>query len=268
LRKNLPLFIRTKDRAVSYQDYKDIASLAPGIYNSDVSFTCGKTVDVYVLPYGGGVSNVAFRKRVWDYFEDNRRMVTTIINVKPVGEVRLKISFDIYVRAGYNSDSVLQAVRTNLLTMLNWKNSVIRSRLFIGDLYEAVETTPGVNASYLASIAIQPYAEYQNTGDKQLNWTRELLLTGSVVKVFRIGFFNSTQFYVTRNGINVGSHTVGELVTYPEIEFTVLSGDYATNDTWIFRTYPSSDVNAGKIELSEFSVITSYDSDITLNLVS
>lgn len=268
LKKNLPLFIRTKDRAVSYQDYIDIARLTPGVYNAAVSFLCGKTVDVYVLPYGGGLSNEAFRERVWDYFEDNRRMITTKINVKPVGEVRLTLAFDIYVRAGYNSATVLQAVRDNLLLFLGWQNAVIKTRLFIGDLYEVVENTPGVNSSYLTSMGILPYAEYQGEGDFQLNWTREILDPGSSNTVFKISFFNLSQYTVHRNGINVGTYSVNQEVTLTEIKFTILSEHYEGGDAWIFRTYPSSENNSGKIELDEFSVITSYNADITLNLLT
>jgi len=266
IQKNLPLFIRTRDKAVSEQDYIDIARLAPGVYNAKVYFVCGKTVGVYVLPYGGGLSNLEFRKRVWDYFENNRRMLTTKVDIKPVGEVLLNLSFDVYVKSGYNTTAVLQSVRDNLLNLLGWKNAVIKTRLFISDLYETVETTIGVKSSYLTALSIVPYAEYQLEGDKQLNWSRTLLDTGLTVTVFKISFFNTTQFTVHRNTVNVGTHSVGDLITYEQISFTVLSGSYSANDSWIFRTYPSTDVNAGKIELQEFSVITAYDANITLNL--
>jgi uncharacterized phage protein gp47/JayE len=50
IRNRAPRSLRSLDRAVTYQDYIDIALQVVGVGAAEVSYCCGKYVSVYIVP--------------------------------------------------------------------------------------------------------------------------------------------------------------------------------------------------------------------------
>ena len=65
IRRNIPLLNRTNNRAVTEQDYIDIGNLQPQVAQTSVDYDCGKFVDIYVVPIGGGIASDALLVMYW-----------------------------------------------------------------------------------------------------------------------------------------------------------------------------------------------------------
>jgi uncharacterized phage protein gp47/JayE len=157
LKKHIPLLIRTQNRAVTRQDYIDIGNLHPQVDQTSIFFQCGKTVDVYIVPTGGGIASLALAATVQAWYE-TRRMVTTRIRVFPAGEIRMQLAFVLRVLPNFVRANVEAEVVNNLLTFFSTENQVIGGTLHISDLYQVIDNTTGVQSSTITAIIPVPYA--------------------------------------------------------------------------------------------------------------
>ncbi|HEX8281813.1 MAG TPA: putative baseplate assembly protein [Pyrinomonadaceae bacterium] len=133
--RNIPLYLRHRDRLVVKQDFIDITRRTPGVdvgrvevlplYNPDKRLeNLAGVVTLMVVPATDTVRplwplpNRLFLKTVCDYL-DERRLVTTEIYVRGPEYVSVALSVGIEVRAGYFRDQVIQAVRERLQLYLS-----------------------------------------------------------------------------------------------------------------------------------------------------
>lgn len=260
LKKRIPLSIRTLNRAVTWQDYQDIAELQPGVESAGVVFKCGKTVDVYIVPEGGGIASETLLEEVRDAYYDETRMVTTQVRVLAAGEIALKIQIELKVLNTFNKTVTENLVKSNLIQYVNQTNRKVSGSIEIGNLYEIVENTRGVQHSKISLIQALPYARI-SSGISVLDWTR-ILKPGSTTNTrWEIKVNSTGEYELTKNGIYAGTHTIGTLINLPEIEFTVNPQSYLVGDSWEFYTYPYND----SIQLEEPSVFALYNTNIQIN---
>ena len=263
IRKNVPLMVRTLLRAVTYSDYKYIALLAGGVAKAGVFFKCGKTVDVYIAPVGGGIAPAPLLASVLAFFED-KRMVTTLVRVLPAGEVGMRLVINrLQVDPSYDRLSVEAAVTTNLVNFLSVANQDIGGTVHYSDLVEIIENTPGVLWSELDALTVVPYARPVNTSNV-LNWTREINPTSTTTVRWEIKILPGLTTYQLFNDSlpnpYVGTFAVGVLVSMTELNFTVNAGTYANGDTFEFYTYKYS----GTLVLEEQSIPVASPTDIII----
>lgn len=133
--RNIPLYLRHRDRLVIKQDFVDITRRTPGVdvgrvevlplYNPDKRLeNVAGVVALMVVPATDTarplwpLPNRLFLKTVCDYL-DERRLVTTEIYVRGPEYVPVALSVGIEVRAGYFRDQVIQAVRERLQLYLS-----------------------------------------------------------------------------------------------------------------------------------------------------
>ncbi|MDT5294323.1 MAG: hypothetical protein QOJ76_1203 [Acidobacteriota bacterium] len=133
--RNIPLYLRHRDRCVTAQDFKDITQRTPGVdvgrvevlplYNPDKQLdNLAGVVTLLVVPATDATRplwpspNRLFLKTVCDYL-DERRLVTTEIYVRGPEYVSVALSVGLEVRAGYFRDQVIQAVRERVQVYLS-----------------------------------------------------------------------------------------------------------------------------------------------------
>lgn len=264
IKKRLPLFNRTLLRAVTKQDYIDIAELQPNVALAGVDFNCGKTVNVYVVPEGGGIATSDLLDDVVDWFED-KRMITTRVKALAAGEVHVLITLNIKVLPQYQTSVVVAAVKARLVDFLSYLHQKINGYVQISDIYQIVEDTDGVDYSDLISMTPVPYARPlindANPDIPALSWARQVLQTSTITRKWTITMLNSSTYQLLRDNSFIGTFDVGTEYTFPEIKLTINDAGYEANDRWEFYTYPFF----GTLYLIEQSLPVAIDSDITIN---
>lgn len=133
--RNIPLYLRHRDRLVTESDIHDITWRTPGVdmgrvevipqfYPPDTSKVAHGVITVLVIPASDQKQPLwpepdrLFLRRVCNHL-DPRRLVTTEIYVNGPEYVDVHLSVGVQVREGYYRDEVLNAVRDRLRTYLS-----------------------------------------------------------------------------------------------------------------------------------------------------
>lgn len=261
LRKRIPRSIRTLNRAVTRQDYQDIAEMFNGVEKAAVSFQCGKTVDVYIAPTGGGPANQTLLDDVFDYFDD-KRMITTKVRTLSAGQVQIYIEAAITALPNYNNSTVKSTALANLISFLSVANQEISGQVYEGDVYQVIENSLGVKVSQLVKLYALPFALPTPSTNLALNWTRTLKEASTVTKKWRVKMSNTTVYQLYRDNIFLGLFNVGTTYDFPEIQLNVATDSYTAGMEWSFNTYKFF----GSVVLDEFSVPYADSTSIVLNV--
>lgn len=260
LKKNIPLSLRTLYRAVSDQDYIDVTELAPGVGRAGLSYSCGKYVDIYIAPNGGGIASPTLLNDTFNFL-DLRKIITTFIRMNAAGQV--VIEYEIMVKAlpnFYNNDVKNNVIQT-LVDFHDITNQKISGSVAIGDIYQHVENTSGVDNSEILLMRAMPYARPLLPSYPVLNWVRQQKPT-SLNATYKVSFVSSTQFKVQRNNVYLGTFNVGQQVSTIDLDFTINAGTYVIGNIYEFKTYQTS----GTINLSEPSLPTFDISRAVINV--
>lgn len=258
LKVSIPKAVRTRLRAVTTQDYIDVTELYPGVARAGVDFDCGKTVDVYIVPDGGGIASGSLISDVGNWLDD-KRMITTTVRVLPAGEVTMIFEINLVVLAQYTQTTVVNAVKQALEDFLSLDNQTLGGKVALGDIYEVVEGVEGVKNSEVVVMKSEPYARAID-GSPTLNWTVALNSASDAIVKWDIVFTSASQFQLKKDGSYVGTFNTGVLVSRTEVNFTIV-GTYALGNKYVFYTYPYF----GTIDLAEPSLPVTTTGDVTIN---
>lgn len=258
IKRNLPKFIRTLERAVTRQDYQDVITLAPGVAKTGIVYKCGKRVEAYIAAVGGGAPSDLLLSDTQDYI-DERKMITTQVLIKPAGVIALKVIADIFVEDGFNRAAALTNVRNALLAFLNVAQQEINGSVEEGDTYQKMEDASGVNYTRLKTMKIEPYARPLDGTSPVLDWDREILPASAGTNNWKIIFTNTNNFHLLKNGAIVGLFSTAHEITMTEVKFTI-NGSYTAGNRYEFWTYPGF----GTVQLNEASYVQSETDDIVL----
>lgn len=252
LKKYIPLSLRTLYRAVTRQDYIDVTLLAPGVSNAGLNYGCGKYVDIYITPNGGGEASPALIADTQNFLDD-RKMVTTFVRVFAAGLVFVEHTIKVRALTTYYNNVVKNNVLATLEEFYSNENQVIGGINYLGNVYQAIENTEGVESCDIDLMRPVPAAIPVDLGQVALDWTRQQ--TGaSTAASYRIVFVTSTDYKLYRNNVFIGSFSIGTFISQIDINFTVNAAAYNSGDKYTFNTYSSS----GNIALTEPSLLT-YD---------
>jgi hypothetical protein len=109
---------------------------------------------------------------------------------------------------------------------------------------------------------IEPFARPLLENTTELVWSKSLLPASTDTIKWKITFVSATSFRVSKNNVSLGTATVGQLISQPEIEFTLLpSSDYALGKSWEFYTYPYSK----NLLIQEPSIVLAYANDVLID---
>ena len=260
LKQRIPQSLRTLYRAVTRQDYIDVAELFTGVGKANVDYGCGKKVTLYIVPVGGGLASTPLCSDTYDWMDD-KKMITTGITVLPAGSIEMIYSIDITTLPNYVMTDVKADVLANLLAFHNYLNQSINGIVQLSDIYQLVETTDGVSYSKINRMTPVPYGMI-TSGTDALLWTVAIQPASADTNYWDIVFTGSGNYQLSKNGSYIGTFAVGTLVTQPEVQFTVNTYAYSIGDAWRFYTYPYF----GTLVLVEQSIPATDPSLITLNM--
>lgn len=261
LKSHIPQHTRTLQRAITAKDYADILEMAPGVLKAGVYFSCGKTIQGYIVPDGGGIASQPLLDSTLAYINE-RKMITTKVVVLPAGELKFLIQVDVNVNPSYLNAEVAEAVKQSILKEFMPERQEINGTVYKSDIYQRIENTPGVVNSVITQFVPVPYARPLTDTTPVLDWDREITVA-SVSRVrWRIIVISSTSFQLVRENALVGTYPMGVPVTYQEISLQLNAGVYVAGQQWEFITYPYM---SERIGLGEPSLPAVYYSDIVVN---
>jgi uncharacterized phage protein gp47/JayE len=261
MRRRIPISTRTLKRAVRRIDYIELPELVPGVAKAGVGFDCGKKVTIYVVPEGGGIASSVLLDAVEAYM-DERKMITTLLDVQTAGEVGILLSISITVKPNYSKTEVTTAVKASLVEFFAPENQMLKGEVHLSDIYQIVETTVGVQNSQITKMTTRSYARPLGATSVDLDWIPITQPSSNQTLRWEISFLNANDYQLFREGDYIGTFSVGLTVIQPEIYFTVI-GSYTVGDKWEFYTYPYF----GTVILAEQSIPTLQESDIIINTI-
>lgn len=240
IRNRAPRSLRTLDRAVTYQDYIDICLQVPGVGAAEVSFCCGKFIDVYIMPSSIGVATQALINKVRDYLEI-RKMITTQIDVKPAGLTKLFLTATIYGKPLSLSTTIYNQTVDALDKEFGFSTIKINRKISLSDIIAIIEAQPSVDFVEIASVKILPYPRPLENTSNILNLEVLVLPTNTIKRKYTLIYNASTSsfevykdtFFLLTLAINTSFNDGGN------ITFKINAGTYSDGDKWEFTAYPS-----------------------------
>ncbi len=259
IRKSAPISLRTLSRAVTRSDYKDIALLANGVDKASVHFICGKTVNIYISPIGGGIAQSALLQSTKD-FVDERKMITTFIDCFPAGETYIALELNVTAKFRMDGNLTELDIREKLLDEYGYDKSDINKPIRLSDIIAMVDNLNKVDFLTLISLSTIPYARPDNHVI-ELNWNRSTLNSSNQIINWKLNY-NGTLFRLYREGVFITNINIGNQYTTTDnvLQLTINASTYIAGMDWNFKTYPYTE----NIELDDYSVPILRDQDLTL----
>lgn len=261
LKKNIPLSIRTLDRAVTEQDFIDIAELVPGVAKADVRYDCSTSADVFIVPTGGGTATEQLLTEVKNAFHDDTRIILVEVNPRPAGEVLIRLDILLRVIPIFDTIATIAKLKDVLSTFVSAENQDISGELNIGDLYQQAEDTEGVQNTEITLLTLIPVARIYS-GVNELDWVVELLPTSLAQTTWRIRHRDATSFELQQGPNVLGTYNYGQEVVTQAVKFTINNPGYDVGDIWDFNTYRYN----GSINLDEPSIPVLREENINVTL--
>jgi uncharacterized phage protein gp47/JayE len=166
IRTNAPRYFRTQGRAISLQDYADLAVSVPGVADAKAVGRSNTSVLVYII----GANNSVASQTLCD-------QVTAVLQPASVSGVTVQVSsgqliavnigasvgnpVNIYVQNKYRRDAVLLAVQQAVQGLFTPEKTTFGTRIALSQVYQAIQDTPGV--SYV-QIPMMARADLPQTG--------------------------------------------------------------------------------------------------------
>ncbi|KAM3090256.1 baseplate J/gp47 family protein [Phormidesmis sp. 146-35] len=164
-----PRLFRTQDRAVTLDDYTDLALQVPGVGKARAIAVNWNQVVMYIAPAGQVAEPSEFLKRDLLAFFENRRMATTSLNI--IGPTPA----DIYLRATVQAQpyflqtDVQRAVEDALNNYLTFDAIDFGQQIYLSRLYDVIQSLPQV-----ASVFITEFSQTPNSNTLDSNGVIEL----------------------------------------------------------------------------------------------
>lgn len=151
----VPLSIKTLGVAITKEDYEAVVRLTPGVDKAYVNYICGKYLEIYITPYGGGVASQALKdKALLNVL--SKKVITTKINILSVDIVDINITATITGKKSYRSADISNQVKKALIDNYGYSNSDIGKPVRISDLYALIDNLSMVDYLSIDKLFIKP----------------------------------------------------------------------------------------------------------------
>ncbi|MBD1836294.1 baseplate J/gp47 family protein [Cyanobacteria bacterium FACHB-472] len=138
-----PKVFRSLKRAVTADDYKALALDFNGVSKVRAEPTNWNTVTLYIAPEGGGQVSDVLESNLLAYFED-KRPITTIIEIANVDYVKIYITATVGVESYYSRNEIKEKVEGAVATLLALENVDFKQTIYLSKFYEAIASIAGV----------------------------------------------------------------------------------------------------------------------------
>jgi predicted phage baseplate assembly protein len=142
--QHAPAIFRSQRRAVTAEDYRELALSFKGVGKVRAAARNWNTVTLYVAPAGGGDVSDVLRANLLAYFED-KRPISTLIEIENVDYVKIYVTARVGITSYYTPERVREQVQHNAGGLLAFANVDFGKPLYLSKFYEAIEAVEGVD---------------------------------------------------------------------------------------------------------------------------
>jgi hypothetical protein len=139
-----PEVFRSLKRAVTAEDYEALALDYKGVGKVRAVAQSWNRVTLYIAPEGGGNVNDILKNNLIAYFED-KRPVTTIVEIEDVDYVKIYVKADIGIERYYTEEDIKDKVQKAAHNILSFDNVNFEQTIYLSKFYESIEAVEGVN---------------------------------------------------------------------------------------------------------------------------
>ena len=239
LKEHLPLSLKTMGTAITKDDYEALAKLAPGVDKAYVNYICGRFVEIYITPDGGGIASQALLDSTLSFVSKHKVFITSI-SILPTRVTKAYIGITVKGKPSFNSVVITNQCKKALIDEYNTNTSYINKPLRLSDLYSLLDGLSTVDYLNIESLFLMPYLVNNNTipgqPDLVINNFNELAFEGSGEEIFVVKIINTNNYeiYSSANPQNLinGIFNVSLLVQGAKAKFNITidgTTDYPEN---------------------------------------
>ena len=153
IKENIPKMFRTQDRAVSKQDFKDLALRVPQVAKATCTVS-GTNVMVHAIPYvvdysaytGASVTvDSLLQDGIVSYFEPRTLLGASVGAASAVALKPVNITVTVYVQPQYVAQWVKEEVISAIDDLFSFENVSFGQTLSIGTIYRTIQSIEGVD---------------------------------------------------------------------------------------------------------------------------
>lgn len=148
--KYAPSVFASMQRAVTAQDYVAQAKLFPGVSKARAEATSWNVIKLYIAPTGQGEPpNDVMKRDLLTYFED-KRMLTSIIEIDGPDYVDIDIEAKVEAFAHFRNSDVQDDAEKAVRALLDFEKVDFKQTLFLSKVYETIEALLGVKSVFVS----------------------------------------------------------------------------------------------------------------------
>lgn len=272
LRRSIPLSLRTLNRAVTRQDYEDIATLAPGVRIAKLDYVnCDDPINIYIVPNEGGIPSDEIIASTKDYVESHG-MFTLPINILPSGESKVRIKLTIEGEYGISQSTIEAETKAILSELYSPYTAQINKSVLVSDIISPVHNLKEVNNVLLDFVYLVPYLRPNIVGTF-LDYDIKIRPGSNTIGYWRLTYSYSTgncslilngetPFTILASEFGTWKEDIGNLNIMDIVINTLTPGPTGEDITWEFFTYPYNT----NILLNDFSIPVLDVANLELNI--
>lgn len=170
LKDHIPLSIKTLGVAITKEDFEAIAKMVGGVDKAYVNYVCGKYVEVYITPDGGGEASSALLDSVEKALSKNK-VITTSISVFSTHTSQVFLDITITGKKSFKANNISDQVKKALVSAYDYNNSDINKPVRLSDIYALVDNQSMVDYLTINKLYQLPYPVPQEADSLPLNIT-------------------------------------------------------------------------------------------------
>ena len=272
IKEHVPMSIRTLGVAITKEDYEDVTKMTPGVDKAYVNYICGKMVDIYITPDGGGIAPQALIDSAYQTVL-KRKVITTSVNILATGVSEVYLNLDVTGKKSFRAQDISNQIVDALLQDFNYNNSDIGRPIRISDLYALIDNLTMVDYLTIKNLFLKPWAQRLGNTVSYLNMSYYLVTSITSKVDFILTYVKASNTFTlveAESGITAASIPLGTItnVSYYGNTFSLridnpTAGVYVNGDQWQFSIIPNNQDQ----ELTDYTIPVITDkSAITLNI--
>lgn len=160
-----PHLFRTQERAVTMQDYIDLALQVPGVGKALAVAVNWNQVVLYIAPTGQVAPPSELLVRDILAFFEGLRMVSTSINIVGPQPADIYLGANIYAQSYYLQSDVLAAVQQAVANYLDFDAVNFGQSIYLSKVYDAIQNLPQVASVFIYKFSNNPKTATPTTPD-------------------------------------------------------------------------------------------------------